>query len=215
MSTTDHVVMFPLYGAPAGGDELRLFADAVIFNEDGRLLFLSAFGRDTAVQELLARLSLPAGDRLRLSNLWISRHGDAYEPLAARDLQKIMGRVPDSIFGKLVHLFLYDPVCAEPDRESRTASLLVPHGSDSTMPLWQLVRQVSHLPLLDHWRAPLLEQLTATGMIRPLESLGRLQGFGVELANGYEDLVSGLVQSGVLSAEASASQPAACLPATA
>ena len=34
-----------------------LFADACVRDEAGQLMFLSLYGRDTAIQQLLARLS--------------------------------------------------------------------------------------------------------------------------------------------------------------
>ncbi len=39
-----------------------VYADAYLADDSGRLLFLSVWGRDTALQELLARLQLPRSD---------------------------------------------------------------------------------------------------------------------------------------------------------
>ena len=43
--------------------------DACVRNEAGQLMFLSAFGRDTAIKELMARMELGTGDNHSLSEL--------------------------------------------------------------------------------------------------------------------------------------------------
>lgn len=151
-----------------------LFADALLTDERGSLLFISLWGRDTAVQELLARMSLPieqGGVR--------TLHADT--PEGPRDIhldrmpsmEKHSGRMPPkNLFGDLIQVWIYDRLAVEPDRANRRALLLyrpeVDHDQVLQDRLWTLVREVCHLPLLPGWRESVLSVLELHGWMQPL-----------------------------------------------
>ena len=191
-----------------------IFADAVVTDTDNVLVFLSLWGRDTAIQELLARLSIseregsleqlsltrPDHPRIQIHTSNVDRYG------------KITGRMPkDNLFGAVTQLWLYDRLVTEPDRVNRKAILLhqncglsqpLNHGVDSSedreFRLWQLVRQTCHLPLLDHWRRTVLDAFHQEGWIQDLPGIG-LNGTTIDLgSDGVEQVVGSLVQEGWL-----------------
>lgn len=181
-----------------------LFADTCVIDASGALLFLSLYGRDTSVQQLLAAFTLPSSqggvDRITLND------PSGRQVLAAsigngKDLQKLAGRLPSrTIFGEFSHVFVYQPGCKLPDHANKQAWLLTPTDvSKSALigEVWALVKELSPLPLLEHWRDQLIEAL------RPLSgpqglSVGKLEGRLVRLGEDFEQLVSGLVRDGKL-----------------
>lgn len=156
-----------------------LFADAILCDEHGSLLFLSLWGRDTALQQLLAQFTLAIEEGgLRAINLR-SPQGTSLHVSLARigDLEKHTARMPaKSLFGNLIHVWLYDRLAIEPDRANRRALLLyrAEHDSDASTDdrLWLLVREVCHLPLLPHWREPVLALLESNQWMQRIEGQG-------------------------------------------
>jgi hypothetical protein len=173
--------------APAGATpsftELRdapgLWLDALLPDADGELLFLSAWGRDTAAQELVARLSLSEREG-GLERLWASGLGRYVEVGNPDRLEKHTGRVRTSLYGELTHLWVYHRLAVRPDRANRKALLLhrpVRPSDDEGREalrerLWALVRETCHLPLLAHWRERVLNAFEGQDWVRPLEGLG-------------------------------------------
>jgi hypothetical protein len=107
-----------------------VYADAYLADDSGSLLFLSVWGRDTALQELLARLQLPR-----------SENGIREFTLASGEFKKLV-RVPNvdeldkatlsvglTIFGPLTQLWIIDKLALDPDLVNHRALML--HGVDS------------------------------------------------------------------------------------
>jgi hypothetical protein len=156
-----------------------LFADAVLTDERGSLLFLSLWGRDTAVQQLFAQLTVKIEEGgLRALNL---RHPDGHSDHIRMDCMEIVdkhtARMPaKNLFGNLIHVWLYDRLAMEPDRANRHALLLFrpnQEADESTDDrLWTLVRELCHLPLLPHWREPVLALLENQQWMQRLDGPG-------------------------------------------
>ncbi|HHC72951.1 MAG TPA: hypothetical protein ENK54_08635 [Thiotrichales bacterium] len=187
-----------------------LFADAVLTDEGRNLLFLSVWGRDTAIQEFRARLSLPVRegglDRFRMEG----EAGDLFVQVGNPDrLIGESGRAPShSIFGSLVHLWLYDRLAVAPDRANRRALMLHrpeeaenPVGQASIRRrLWTLVADTCHVPLLSHWQETALGAFEAAGWIKTLPGIG-VSAHLVDLGDDeVEDLVTRLIRGGRLAA---------------
>ena len=194
--------LLPVVDAPG------LYADAVLTDDSDNLLFLSLWGRDTAIQEFRARLSLP------------EREGglDGFR-LERPDGRRIFAQVGDSgrlasesgrtssrtIFGSLVHLWLYDRLATQPDRANRRALLLyeaVDEPSAAPLELWERlwaqVRETCHLPLLPHWRTTLLDAFQRSGWIRRMEGVG-ICAYAINLVEEeVEKTITGLIRSGKL-----------------
>jgi len=184
-----------------------LYTDAVLTDEGHNLLFLSLWGRDTAVQEFRARLSLPVHegglDNFRLEGLPFVQIGNP-ERLASDS-----GRTPSQlIFGSLVHVWLYDRLAIEPDRANRRALLFYRTEEASTTEgqlslnnrVWSLVTETCHLPLLPAWRDTLLEAFQAAGWIKTLQGVG-LSAYALDLGDAeVETVISRLIREHRLTA---------------
>lgn len=180
-----------------------LYADAVLSDEGRNLLFLSLWGRDTAVQEFRARLSLPVceggldGFRLEAGDTIFVQVGNP-ERLVADS-----GRTPaQTLFGGLVHLWLYDRLAVAPDRANRRALLLYRTEEDATADgqaslghrLWSLVTETCHLPLLPAWRDTVLDAFHTSGWIKRLDGIG-LAAYALDLGSAeVETVVTRLIR---------------------
>jgi len=197
-------------------DVFGLYADAFVMDCDtGQMVFASFWGRDTTLQELLARLTLPGHEGGLASLEFVpsqdgegeSRRLDIGDP---DRLAKLSGRMPaDNLFGALAQLWLYDRKAVEPDHATRRALLLTEgdlpspgEGQDWAGPeaerVWALFKTVSHLPLLDHWRDVLVPQALESGWLR-LHPGTRVNAIELDLgAADYEAAVSRLIREGRL-----------------
>lgn len=180
-----------------------LFIDALVLQQNGLLAFASLWGRDTACQEFLGRLSVPIAEG--------GIDGFAAGPLRAAigavdRLDKVTGRVPRGcLFDDLVHLMLFDPLCQTPDPANRRAVLLYEVGAagDDGPPLerlWALVQETCPLPLLAQWRDAVLEAFTAQGWMDALPAAGRLRAHRIDLGErkALEALIHEMVLAGRL-----------------
>ena len=105
-----------------------LYADACVRDESGQLMFLSLYGRDTAIQQLLAAFTLKVREGGLNSFHLQDPDGQAQVVHVgnADRLEKFTGKLPrDNLFGNLVHVWLYDPALIRPDRSNRVAWVLV------------------------------------------------------------------------------------------
>ena len=191
-----------------------VYADALLRDERGGLLFVSLWGRDTALQELQARLSLSVSEG-GVNLLHVTHEGvDSSINLdRIQCMEKHSGRLPTrNLFGDVAQLWIYDRLATEPDRANRTGLLFL--RGDSRQPLneqeceriWQLVREVSHLPLLPHWRKPVLNVLDFKGWLRRLDDHLGVTAWRVELSDpAFEGAISQLMHDGTLRLEPEAS----------
>lgn len=194
-------------------DVKGVYVDALVQHKDtGALLFGSFWGRDTAIQELLARLSLGLAEgglaALRLTGF--DRPDLKYRTLveSPEQLGKLTGRMPAaSLFGEVVQVWLYVPLVVQPDHAGRRALrvLRTDAGLDTrearesavrSDTLWALFKEVSHLPLLDHWREVVLEAAVEHGWLT-FHGGHAVQALEISLGTdeGYEKAISALIQA--------------------
>jgi hypothetical protein len=163
-----------------------LMADGYLADEGGNLIFLSIWGRDTSIQQLLARLTLGA-EKDGLNSLHIVGQDDSVNKLAIANVQALEKRTAReygrTLFGTIVHLWLFDLRCIEPDKANGTAVILVPKDDPILVQrLWAVVQDTCPLPLLAHWRDLVLELLKSRSMLSPLpQAKGPLEGFRLTL----------------------------------
>lgn len=162
-----------------------LMADCCIGDEHGNLVFLSVWARDTAVQEFLARLTLSRSEQgLDQFHLVTDQ---ASIPVFVGNVENLEKRTTRAfrrtLFGSMVHLWLFDKRCVKPDKANASALALLPRAvSDHTERLWALVRETCPLPLLDHWRDDVLALLRSRDMLIRLPfALGLLEGHRLAL----------------------------------
>ncbi|SDS17188.1 hypothetical protein SAMN05216198_1350 [Halopseudomonas litoralis] len=183
-----------------------LMADACVCGEDGDLVFLSVWARDTAIQQFLARLTLGRDvDGLDQFHL-ITDQGasvSVFVPSVERLEKRLTRSYRRTLFGSLVNLWLFDRRCVLPDKATTSALALLPRAAaDPTSRLWLLVKETCPLPLLDHWQGTVIALLRDRDMIRDLPvALGPLQGFrlGLDVPVLTEALGS-MIRQGVLTA---------------
>ena len=193
----------------------ELFADAVLVDAADNLLFLSLWGRDTALQEFLARLSLPAHEG-GLDSFFL-RPGNTANGLPRRKLVQIgdpdrlehySGRMPTNIFGDMAHLWLFNRLVTEPDLANRrTIALFKPDevSTDSEREvvhgrIWQLTKAICHLPLLDHWIEPVTAAFRSRDWIKHFDGIGiHAAMIDLNLGEEVEAVITGLVRDGSLS----------------
>jgi hypothetical protein len=190
-----------------------LFVDACVTDDTGRLIFCSFFGRDTALQQLFAAFTLPVHsggiDKITLRDP--ERHQGEQDFVAqifeGNRLEKISGRLPrENVFGNLSHTWIFDPVCTKPDRVNRKAWLLTALAPGEVLDpehqrenVWQTVKMLSALPLLDVWREVVLERLNVSSSTQAF-CRGSVAAIHVALPDTYESHIAELVASGHLKA---------------
>ena len=192
-----------------------VFVDACVRDEEGRLLFLSCFGRDTAIQQLFAAFYLKPTEggldafQLLESNAAATDAGHPVRVGNADRLQKTSGRLPrENVFGNLAHTWIYYPVIVRPDRASRTAWVLDPHSSAESKSdqvlsrVWEMFKLLSPVPLLDEWQ-PTLMKACFDDSVKDMSAsafapIGRISAQKVTVPDSFVGTVSALVKRGEL-----------------
>lgn len=182
----------------------QVYCDALLVDEAGILLFMSVWGRDTAISELLARLTLP--DHPDGISQFRAVGGDVRTTVTvpnAKSLEKELGRSPRSLFGDLVQVFVFSEGLRAPDRENRKAWALYREG-DQEVDVWPLIIETCHVPLLPHWREVVVPAFQERGWITRLTGY-RMGAIGVQLGDPeLESCIEHLVQAGALQLSAEA-----------
>lgn len=162
-----------------------LVADGCLCDDRNQLVFVSLWGRDTAVQQFLAQLTLgPAEGGLDQFSLLgedftLPVFVHAAESLEKRTTRSLRG----TLFGTLLNLWLFEPRCVRPDKAAGSAIVILPKAAPNRIErLWTVVKEACPVPLLDHWRDTVLEVLTSRAMLFPLSrALGPLEGHQLTL----------------------------------
>jgi len=197
----------PLYRIDECSD---LMADACVCGDQGDLIFLSVWARDTAIQQFLARLTLGRDeDGLDQFHLITDQGGSVpvFVPSVERLEKRLTRSYRRTLFGSLVNLWLFDRRCVRPDKSTTSALALLPRAAaDPTSRLWLLVKETCPLPLLDHWQEAVMALLRDRDMLHDLPvALGPLQGFRLGLdVPALTEALGGLIRQGVLTAHPAA-----------
>ncbi|WP_434533540.1 hypothetical protein [Dickeya chrysanthemi] len=134
-----------------------LMVDACVCRENGDLVFVSIWARDTAIQQFIARLTL-GHDEDGLNQLHlVTEHGGSgpvFIPSVEHLEKRLTRNYRRTLFGSLTNLWLFDQRCICPDKNTASALALLPRAATPTVRLWQLVKDTCPLPLLDHWQTP-------------------------------------------------------------
>jgi hypothetical protein len=189
-----------------------LKADACLVDENFDLVFVSLWGRDTAIQQLLARLTL--GNKEGGMSKFHLVAGNSSFPVEVPDVEKLSKQSArayrKTLFGSLTNLWLYHKLAVEPDKASARAFAVLPAGAtDTDERLWPLVQNCCGLPLLPHWKAVVLATLRTHGMLTKLSgAFGPVQGFRLAIQMALlEDAMKQLIREGTLGIEQKAEQP--------
>ena len=189
-----------------------LMADGCVGDENGNLVFLSIWARDTAVQEFLARLTL-GRDEQGLDQFHVITDQGTSIPVFVGNVENLEKRITRAyrrtLFGSLTNVWLFDRRAVKPDKANASALALLSRESAHRLDrLWLLVRDTCPLPLLDPWRDSVLELLQAKSMLTRLPfALGPLEGHRLAIdVPTLTQVLGGLIRSGALVADAPVSR---------
>jgi hypothetical protein len=168
-------------------------------------VFLSAWGRDTALQEFLARLTLGAAED-GLSQFHLVVDGRSLPVFPNIDLleKRTTRQMRGTLFGSLIHLWLFDRRCVQPDRANHFAYALLEKGQSPHQRLWPLIQDTCPLPLLPHWQQPVMDWLTQHDMLQLLPGTsGAVAAWRLSLQlDVLEPALGDLIRHGQLSTHA-------------
>lgn len=182
----------------------RFFVDALITDGNSKLLFLSAWCRDTVAQEFLAKMSLNASDDGFLGSVLEFVGPETIRVSLSKDakLEKRQGRVSGGVFGDgLINLWVFNSICSMPDTANAKAVLLSRSDDheDVRDRLWSTIKMISTAPLLDHWRDDVIHAFETQGWITTRSGFG-VSALLVELSDAVL-LIGEMVRSGELTPE--------------
>ncbi len=166
-----------------------LYVDAVLTDESSHLLFLSLWGRDTALQEFMARVQLPASDN-GIRDFHVTGVGfDQYVQIPSVDaLEKTSAKTSrDTVFGQLTQLWIYHQRVSTPDRVNRRAVML--YRPNEQIDPWPTIKSVCHLPLLDHWRDAVVDCCYTRDWLRGLDNGLGVKGALIDLSSDDVEIV--------------------------
>ena len=185
-----------------------VFVDAFLLDANNEIAFISLIGKDTALQEFRARWSLPASQG-GLTDFQVETDNSTIRLFLGeiKKMQMVSGRLSTHLFGDLIQLWLFKELSQKPDYANRQAIQLYRPDDDADAiqdNLWTLIKDLSHLPLLDEWRAVIVNLLIEKQWITTWQGVGLLAH---QLHLPEEELALLLhanIQSGALLAEANA-----------
>lgn len=184
-----------------------LYVDACVCDEQRNLVFLSAWGRDTVLQEFLARLTLGREENgIDQFHVIVDRRRLPVFPnqelLEKRTTRQFRG----TLFGSLLHLWLFDRRASTPDQANHFAFALLEREEDPHHRLWPLVMETCPLPLLPHWREPVIGVLIQHQMLTALPgAIGNVCAWRLALQlDVLEPSLGELIRRGELTTEAQA-----------
>lgn len=125
-----------------------VMADACVGDDQGNLIFLSIWARDTAVQQFLARLTL-GRDEQGLEQFHLITDQGSSVPVFVSNVDRLEKRMTRAyrrtLFGSLSNVWLFDRRCVKPDKANASALALLPRDSDHRLDrLWPF--GAGHLP---------------------------------------------------------------------
>lgn len=177
-----------------------VFADAFLTDEDNNLLFLSIWGRDTAVQEFLARMTIPDHEQgikdFKINNGRADRYIKVPSP---SKLDKHGFRQENNIHRELSQVWIFDKCAMKPDLANRQVHQLYKNGKCPDP--WPLIQSVCPTPLLDEWREPIMKEFSWRGWCQflPEECGDGLRSFRIDLSDpNVEAVVTEMVENGTL-----------------
>ena len=188
-------------------EQSDVFVDACASDHRAQLLFISAYGRDTSIQQLMARIHQRATqggvEHLSIANTAQGRPLLKVLTGDANRLDKVMGRCPKaSLLGNLVHAWIFDPVLLKPDPATGSGWVFSQgdkiDGPAEYRQVWRMLKELSPVPLLDPWALTVMNHLVTVGsLVRP-PCIGPIQVVRLELPEDFTSWVSERVRAGDL-----------------
>lgn len=189
-----------------------VFVDALVADHRSLMLFLSVYGRDTSIQQLMARLH-QRPDQGGVDDLTLQDPASRSEVMRVlvgdpARLDKVTGRLPRSgLLGNMLHAWIFDPSLLKLDPATGSGWLLDHlqgdwpkghHAAHEAAQAWRMIQELSPVPLLDHWMLTVLAHLqTVQALVRPA-CAGPVSALRIELPQDFMSWVSEQVRRGLL-----------------
>ena len=192
----------------------EIWADACLRDSEGRFMFLSLYGRDGSLMQLMAAMDLGPAERgvQRFHLIDQSGNRQLVDVGSSDRLAKQAAKLPkQNLFGPLNHLWVFDKSLQTPDRANRIGWALHydgagragrsgPPSDDSLLDrVWQLVNTLSPVALQVHLREQILNWCADHGATQLMHSnlypvLGPVQAMRVSLTDHFPAFISQAVQ---------------------
>lgn len=191
---------FSLMTIPTLSD--HCYVDGMAYDDRANLIFLSVFGNYSLLKRFRASIALPKKHALALSEVEISiADFMSYHIKLNDNLNAKFMKVPHEKVISLSHLVLYTPELERPDRDKKTAVIIrLPDQSedDFNVKAWKTIQHLADIPLLDHWRKPVMEKFCQRqSCFSTLSSDGRInQAVKITLDDAFPELISSLLKNG-------------------
>lgn len=128
-----------------------LKCDSCVANEKSELIFISIWGRETAIQELLAKLTIGETTKHGLSEIKFNNHNQVRLAEGQQYAKRTL-KVNKTLFGSLIHVFIFDKRIIEPNRDSKSMITLYRKDAISVTPCYfDAIKHLTSVPLLEHW----------------------------------------------------------------
>lgn len=170
-----------------------LWVDACLRNDEGELMFLSFYGRDTSAMQFISAAELGHKAETGITRFTLVNATGQRQLVdlgATERLAKFSGRLPrQNLFGPLSHLWLYDKRLRSLDKANRIGWVLAADG-DIEARVWGLVKELAPIALLDTWQQPLLEWCRDKGAVHELGQgiyprIGHLRALRVSITDHF------------------------------
>jgi len=196
-----------LYRVEGFGD---LWTDSCVQNDEGDLVFMSFYGRDASAMQFISALELGKQDGGITDFHLVNTAGHRQHVYAGAidRLGKHTGRLPrQNVFGPLSHLWIYDKRLQEIDKVNRIAWIVDLEQEQHALEqrIWDMVKTLCPVALLDTWRRPLMDWCQTKGAITELGQgryprIGDVRAVRVSISDHFLRYVSQLVRERVLQA---------------
>lgn len=179
-----------------------VFCDGFVANDTG-ILFASFWGRNTTLQQFLARMELPAYEG-GINELTFEISQDSAPTFflqEVKNMQKLSGRITNTIYGKdLSQVFVYDRSTLEIERGICKATVLYfNHATIDNLAIWHFIKELSPIPLLDSWMVQIINLCQQDGYLVKVDGFGGVSALIVNLDEvDFEWSVSKMVKDQTL-----------------
>jgi hypothetical protein len=180
-----------------------VFCDSYVGNDTG-ILFASFWGRNTSLQQFLARMELPPHEG-GINELTFGVSEGNLQTFFLQDtknMQKLSGRVLGTIYGKdLSHIFIYDKSTVKIDYSNYKATILYfDNNQIDDCIIWKLLKALSSIPLLDIWMDQIIRVCYRDGYIDNIDGFGGVSALIVKLCEAdFEQSISNMIKNQTLS----------------
>lgn len=180
----------------------NIFCDAFVANDTG-ILFASIWGRNTSLQQFLARMELP-DNQGGISELTFETSEEISQTFVlqnVKNMQKLSGRIPETIYGNdLSHIFIYDKSTASIDYGAYKATVLYLNDTQiDDKAVWRILKELSPIPLLDIWMAQIINLCHREDYIDKVNGFGDISALIIQLNEAdFECFVSNMIKNQTL-----------------